>query len=61
MTQQDKNTPPEPRAPQQEPRFRIEPLEERIAPCSDASGPPGLCGSGPPGTAPGNSNPPGGK
>jgi hypothetical protein len=42
-------------------RFRIEKLEERIAPCSDASGPPGLCGSGPPGTAPGNSNPPGGK
>jgi hypothetical protein len=42
-------------------RFQIERLEERIAPCSDASGPPGLCGSGPPGTAPGNSNPPGGK
>jgi hypothetical protein len=42
-------------------RFQIVRLEERIAPCSDASGPPGLCGSGPPGTAPGNSNPPGGK
>lgn len=42
-------------------RFRIEKLEERIAPCSSASGPPGQCGSGPPGTAPGNSNPPGGK
>ncbi len=45
----------------EKPRFQIEKLEERIAPCSDASGPPGLCGSGPPGTAPGNSNPPGGK
>jgi hypothetical protein len=42
-------------------RFEIVKLEERIAPCSDHSGPPGLCGSGPPGTAPGNSNPPGGK
>jgi hypothetical protein len=42
-------------------RFRIEKLEERIAPCSDASGPPGQCGAGPPGTAPGHSNPPGGK
>ena len=46
---------------QKESRFRIEPLEERIAPCSAASGPPGQCGSGPPGLAPGNSNPPGGK
>jgi hypothetical protein len=45
----------------EQPRFQIEKLEERIAPCSDASGPPGLCGAGPPGTAPGNSNPPGGK
>ncbi len=43
------------------PRFQIEKLEERIAPCSDASGPPGQCGAGPPGRAPGNSNPPGGK
>jgi len=42
-------------------RFQIDRLEERIAPCSNASGPPGQCGSGPPGTAPGNSNPPGGK
>jgi hypothetical protein len=52
---------PQPRRPQKEGRFQIERLEERIAPCSDASGPPGLCGAGPPGTAPGNSNPPGGK
>jgi hypothetical protein len=44
-----------------EKRFQIVKLEERIAPCSAASGAPGLCGSGPPGTAPGNSNPPGGK
>jgi hypothetical protein len=44
-----------------EKRFEIVKLEERIAPCSDHSGPPGLCGAGPPGTAPGNSNPPGGK
>ena len=43
------------------PRFQIEQLEERIAPCSAASGPPGQCGAGPPGRAPGNSNPPGGK
>lgn len=43
-------------------KYRIERLEERIAPCSPlSSGPPGTCGSGPPGTAPGNSNPPGGK
>jgi hypothetical protein len=41
-------------------KFRIEDLEERIAPCG-ANTPPGQCGSGPPGTAPGNSNPPGGK
>ena len=47
--------------PEKERRFQIEPLEERIAPCSDASGPPGQCGAGPPGLAPGNSNPPGGK
>jgi hypothetical protein len=52
---------PEARLERQEPRFQIEPLEERIAPCSDASGPPGQCGAGPPGLAPGNSNPPGGK
>jgi len=40
-------------------RFRIEELEERIAPCSSASGPPGQCGAGNPGHAPGNSNEPG--
>jgi hypothetical protein len=61
MKPQDKNTPPQGPAPKKEGRFRIDPLEERIAPCSDASGPPGTCGSGPPGLAPGNSNPPGGK
>jgi hypothetical protein len=42
-------------------KFRIEKLEERIAPCSANSGPPGQCGAGSPGQAPGNSNPPGGK
>ena len=46
---------------EKERHFQIEQLEERIAPCSDASGPPGQCGAGPPGRAPGNSNPPGGK
>lgn len=40
-------------------RFRIEKLEERIAPCSAASGPPGHCGAGNPGHAPGSSNEPG--
>jgi len=51
----------EARAEPKKARFQIEQLEERIAPCSDASGPPGQCGAGPPGRAPGNSNPPGGK
>jgi hypothetical protein len=59
MTQRDERI--EVRTEEPRRRFQIERLEERIAPCSDASGPPGLCGSGPPGTAPGNSNPPGGK
>jgi len=45
--------------PEKERRFQIEPLEERIAPCSDASGPPGQCGAGNPGHAPGESNNPG--
>ncbi len=40
-------------------RFRIDALEERIAPCSAASGPPGQCGAGNPGHAPGQSNNPG--
>ena len=61
MKPQDKDTPRQAREPEREARFRIDPLEERIAPCSDASGPPGRCGAGPPGLAPGNSNPPGGK
>jgi hypothetical protein len=43
----------------EERRFEIEPLEERIAPCSAASGPPGQCGAGNPGHAPGSSNEPG--
>jgi hypothetical protein len=51
----------EPRKEARTTRFKIEALEERIAPCSDASGPPGTGGAGPPGLAPGNSNPPGGK
>lgn len=51
----------EPRQEKKQSRFQIEKLEERIAPCSAASGPPGQCGAGPPGLAPGNSNPPGGK
>lgn len=40
-------------------RFQIQKLEERIAPCSAASGPPGQCGAGDPGHAPGESNNPG--
>ncbi len=40
-------------------RFHIDRLEERIAPCSAASGPPGQCGAGNPGHAPGQSNNPG--
>jgi hypothetical protein len=40
-------------------RFHIDALEERIAPCSGASGPPGQCGAGNPGHAPGASNEPG--
>jgi len=41
---------------QKESRFRIDPLEERIAP-SNANFPPGQFPSGNPAHAPGNSNP----
>lgn len=40
----------------QQGRFRIEKLEERIAP-SSSNFPPGQCPSGNPAHAPGNSNP----
>jgi len=46
----------EQRKEQQERRFRIEKLEERIAP-SNANFPPGQFPSGNPAHAPGNSNP----
>jgi hypothetical protein len=49
----------EARSEDQKARFQIEKLEERIAPCSAASGPPGQCGAGNPGHAPGESNEPG--
>jgi hypothetical protein len=49
----------EPKAGEGASRFRIDRLEERIAPCSGASGPPGQCGAGNPGHAPGSSNEPG--